>query len=350
MVSSSSFGFHDRPHRRLNVLTGDWVLVSPHRSKRPWLGQTETLSREKLPSHDPSCYLCPGGTRAGGVVNPEYEGPFVFTNDFASLLPETEPESVDEDSLFRAESVRGTSRVICFSPRHDLTLPELPVEAVRSVVDVWAAESEELGKKYRWVQVFENKGAMMGCSNPHPHCQIWASDALPTIPAKEDVSQKEYFAKQGSTLLRDLLEREEDVGERIVLSNDLWTVLVPFWATWPFETLWISRTDVRRMSELTVDQRDGLADILKRMLAKYDNLFGIRFPYSMGWHGAPYPVESDSEHWLLHAHLFPPLLRSATVKKFMVGFEMLAEAQRDLTPEQAAARLRDLPDTAEKDD
>ena len=335
----------DKPHRRYNILTGEWVLVSPHRGKRPWLGQTESLPAENLPKHDPNCYLCPGGTRAGGIKNPDYTGSFVFTNDFAALLPEGDGVESVNDPLFRSETVQGTSRVICFSPRHDLTLPELPLEKVRGVVDVWAEQSEELGRTYRWVQVFENKGAMMGCSNPHPHCQIWASDSLPTLPAKEEIEQRNYYEEHGSMMLRDLLRREEELGERIVLCNDHWTVLVPYWASWPFETLLIPRSDVRRMNEMDREQRDGLADILKRMLAKYDNLFGVSFPYSMGWHGAPYMTRSVEKHWLLHAHVFPPLLRSATVKKFMVGYEMLAETQRDLTPEQAAERLRELPET-----
>ncbi|MFH0882481.1 MAG: UDP-glucose--hexose-1-phosphate uridylyltransferase [bacterium] len=344
MTSLDGLYSSDKPHRRFNILTGEWVLVSPHRSRRPWLGQTESLPAEDLPAHNPECYLCPGGTRAGGIKNPDYTGTFVFTNDFAALLPEGGGASPDYDPLFQAEAVRGTSRVICFSPRHDLTLPKLPKQTVRDVVDVWAVQSEELGRIYRWVQVFENKGAMMGCSNPHPHCQIWASDILPTIPAKEEAFQANYLAKHGSVMLRDVQLREEEWGERVVLRNDQWTVIVPYWASWPFETLLLPRTDVRRLSELNGQQRDGLADILMRLLAKYDNLYNVSFPYSMGWHGAPYPAYSPADHWLLHAHVFPPLLRSATVKKFMVGYEMLAEPQRDLTPEQAAERLRELPE------
>lgn len=331
------------------MLTGEWVLVSPQRTERPWLGQEEPLPDERLPAHDPACYLCPGGTRAGGIRNPEYTGTFVFTNDFASLLPDEGGLSPRPDPLFRAEAVRGTNRVICFSPRHDLTLPGLPVETVREVVDVWAEQSAELGQSYRWVQVFENKGAVMGCSNPHPHCQVWASDSLPTIPAKEDRQQAEYFREHGRALLRDVLERELADGERIVVQNEQWAVIVPYWASWPFETLLFPHEDVRRMSEMSDAQRSGLADLLKRMLAKYDNLFGVPFPYSMGWHGAPYPADAPADHWLLHAHVFPPLLRSATVKKFMVGYEMLAEPQRDLTPEQAAERLRELPESPRKE-
>lgn len=331
----------DHPHRRRNALTGDWVLVSPHRMKRPWQGKQETPARETRPAYDPKCYLCPGNERAGGEQNPPYTGTYVFDNDFAAILPDRGPDPEDEGDLMRAEPVSGTCRVICFSPRHDWTLPEMPLPAIRGVVDVWAAQTEELGARYRWVQVFENKGEIMGCSNPHPHGQIWSSDSLPNEAAKEDRQQREYHQAHGAPLLLDYLDRESRENERLVVDNEHWAALVPYWATWPYEILLLPRRPVRRLPELDGTERDALADILKRLLTRYDNLFEVSFPYSMGWHGAP-GKEGDDAHWQLHAHFYPPLLRSATVKKFMVGYEMLAEAQRDLTPEQAAERLRGL--------
>lgn len=331
----------EHPHRRYNPLTGEYVLVSPHRTKRPWQGQQETPAQDERPAYDPTCYLCPGNTRSGGQTNPPYNDTFVFTNDFPSLLPDAPASPAPAHPLLRAESVRGTCRVICFSPRHDLTLPEMPLAGIRSVVDVWASQSAELGQMYRWVQVFENKGEVMGCSNPHPHGQIWALDALPNLPAAEDRHQRAYYAEHGRPLLLDYAALEADAGERVVVANYEWLAVVPYWATWPFETLIIPRRHVSRLPDLDDSLRDSLADLLKRLLTKYDNLFNVSFPYSMGWHGAPFD-DQPAEPWQLHAHIYPPLLRSATVKKFMVGFEMLAEAQRDLTAEQAADRLRAL--------
>ena len=329
-------------HRRFNPLTGEWVLVSPHRTQRPWQGQVEKLPSETRPSHDPTCYLCPGNGRAGGAHNPLYDSTFVFTNDFAALVPDT-PDGEVDDPLFRAAPTPGVCRVICFSPRHDLTLPEMPVAQIRAVVDVWAAQSAELGQTYRWVQVFENKGAIMGCSNPHPHGQVWALNALPNEPAKEEGQQRRYYAQHGRPLLLDYVARELDLAERVIVANDDWVALVPYWAVWPFETLLLPRRPVLRLPDLGAAPRDALADILKRLLTRYDNLFETSFPYSMGWHGAPWSA-GDYSHWQLHAHFYPPLLRSVTVKKFMVGYEMLGEAQRDITPEQAAARLREVSD------
>lgn len=332
------------PHRRQNPLTGEWVLVSPHRMRRPWQGQQERTASEARPAYDPSCYLCPGNQRAEGARNPAYASTLVFTNDFPALLPDAAPIAASTHPLLRAEPVRGTSRVICFSPRHDLTLPELPVADVRAVVDLWAQQTEELGREYRWVQLFENKGAVMGCSNPHPHGQIWASDAVPTLPAKEDLAQREHLAATGRNLLLEYAEVELERGERIVVENDHWLAIVPYWAVWPFETILLPRRHRLRLPELADEERSSLAQLLKRLLTRYDNLFETSFPYSMGWHGAPHG-EPDPKHWQLHAHVYPPLLRSATVKKFMVGYELLAEAQRDLTAEQAAERLRALSDT-----
>lgn len=329
----------EHPHRRFNPLTGEWVLVSPHRTKRPWLGQVEKLPPDNRPAYDPKCYLCPRNERAGGVRNPDFSSTFVFDNDFAALLPDT-PITFQPHALLQAQSVAGTSRVICFSPRHDVTLPEMEVAEIRGVVDVWAAQTAELGQIYRWVQVFENKGAIMGCSNPHPHGQIWTMTDLPNEPRKEDDHQRAYLAEHGRPLLMDYLDLELQQEERLVVTNDHWVALVPYWAVWPFEILLTPRAHVQRLPDLNDVQRDALANILKRLLTRYDNLFETSFPYSMGWHGAPF-TDEDHDHWQLHAHFYPPLLRSATVKKFMVGYEMMAEAQRDLTPEQAATRLRE---------
>ena len=336
----------DHPHRRYNPLTGEWILVSPHRTKRPWKGQVEKPPAETRPAYDPTCNLCPGNKRAGGGQNAQYESAYVFANDFAALLPGTPAASVAPHPLLRAESEQGDCRVICFSPRHDLTLPEMPVEAIRCVVDVWAEQMADMGQRYRWVQIFENKGAVMGCSDPHPHGQIWAGSALPNEPAKEDRQQRAYFADHRSPLLLDYVNLEADRQERIVVENEYWLAVVPYWALWPFETLLLPRRHVLRLPDLGDAERHGLAHILKRLTTKYDNLFEISFPYSMGWHGAPTGPELGGDepypYWQLHAHFYPPLLRSATVKKFMVGYEMLAEAQRDLTAEQAAERLRVL--------
>lgn len=342
----------DQPHRRWNPLRGEWVLVSPHRTKRPWQGQTEPVA-ETRPAYDPDCYLCPGNERAGGVRNEDYADTFVFANDFAALLPDPGSATAanEDDPLFRSAPVAGECRVVCFSPRHDLTLARMPAAAIRRVVDLWAAQSAELGERWRWVQIFENKGAAMGCSNPHPHGQIWAGDFLPNDVAKEDAAQTAHLAQHGSPLLLDYA-RKESGGERVVTENEHWLAVVPYWAVWPFETLLLPKAPARRLEELSDERRDALAATMRSLLVRYDNLFQCSFPYSMGWHGAPGgpdratdPADPGaSEPWTLHAHFYPPLLRSASVKKFMVGYELLAEAQRDLTAEQAAARLREAGD------
>jgi UDPglucose--hexose-1-phosphate uridylyltransferase len=337
----------NQPHRRYNALSGDWILVSPHRTQRPWQGQQESTAADLRPSHDPKCYLCSGNERAGGATNPQYKNTFVFKNDFAALLEEA-TDNTEQGQLFRSKSVTGECRVICFSPRHDLTLPEMSESDIRNVVDVWADQIDELGEKYQWVQIFENKGAAMGCSNPHPHGQIWASDSLPNEPSKEDLKQQEHFSAHQSPLLLDYLNQEIIKQERIVLEHEHWVALVPYWAVWPFETLLLPRRHVQQLTELTDDERQDLSHILKRLLTRYDNLFETSFPYSMGWHGAPFNSKNN-EHWQLHGHFYPPLLRSASVKKFMVGYEMMAEAQRDLTAEQAAERLRNASDTHYKE-
>ncbi len=337
---SVKFDIMQNPHRRYNPLLDEWILVSPQRSKRPWQGSQEKPAADDRPKYDPNCYLCPGNVRANGERNPNYDSTFVFINDFAAVLPDVPSEKLDSDPLFQWRSVRGEARVICFSPRHDLTLAEMSLPEIRAVIDLWAAQTVELGERFTWVQVFENRGALMGASNPHPHGQIWATDALGSIVAREDAQQRAYAQRHGSNLLLDYARRESQRGERIVVENESWLVLVPFWALWPFETLLLPKVPVRRLPDLDARQRRDLADILQQLLIKYDNLFEVSFPYSMGWHAAPFGIERD-QHWQLHAHFFPPLLRSATVKKFMVGYEMLAEAQRDITGEQAAQRLRD---------
>jgi UDPglucose--hexose-1-phosphate uridylyltransferase len=327
----------DTPHRRFNPLSGGWVLVSPHRAKRPWLGQVDEIALPLTLSHDPDCYLCPGNERAVGTRNPDYASVYVFDNDFPALgsISDEGPG----DPLFRAEASTGVCRVICFSPEHSKTLPDLPPAQIRAIIDCWAEQTLELGQTYPHVQVFENKGAMMGCSNPHPHGQIWATSHIPDEVLVEDERQRAYQAEQGTSMLLAVAKRETELGERIVEQNEHWIAVVPFWASWPFETLLLPRFKVARLPDLKPFERDSLAGILGALTARYDALFNCSFPYSMGWHGAPFTA-APTEHFQLHAHFYPPLLRSATVRKFMVGYEMLAEPQRDMTPEQAAAMLR----------
>ncbi len=338
----------DSPHRRYNPLTGEWVLVSAHRTERPWQGQQEESQDTLRSQYDPKCYLCPGGTRVKGDINPQYEGTFVFTNDYPALLPGIKNIPKEKtDDLINWQSVRGTSRVICYSPRHDLTLPQLPLEQIREVITTWREQDIALSAEYKYVQIFENKGALMGASNPHPHGQIWAGDFIPTILEKEDLNQRHYYAKNGETLLLDYLKMETEPPQRIVFQNEHWAAIVPFWAVWPFETIIIPKIFVSRMAELSEDLIHNLADLLKKLLTKYDHLFDVPFPYSMGWHSAP-NTGQNSDHWILHAHIYPPLLRSASIRKFMVGYEMMAEAQRDLTAESAAALLAKLPESYSK--
>ena len=385
----------ERSHRRLNLLTGEWVQVSPGRAKRPWQGQQEEVQEETRPSFDPGCYLCPGNGRAGGHRNPDYRSVYVFDNDFSALTPPPEPGAQASpsdagnppepgtqaippgpgaprtpydsgaysaphdsgahsdppgppnaqagDELLTAHPEHGICRVICFSPRHDLTLPDLSHEALTELVTVWIDQYRELGAKpwINYVQIFENKGEIMGCSNPHPHGQIWAQESIPDEPLKELVQQNRYYRKHGRTLLADYLELELTRGDRVVLQSDTFVVLVPFWAFWPFETIIISRRPFARFTDMTTDEIEGLADILKRLTALYDRLFNISFPYSAGFHPAPTDGEPHPA-WHFHMHFYPPLLRSAHIKQFRVGYEMLANPQRDMTAEMSAEMLRKL--------
>lgn len=329
-------GLFADPHRRYDPLADEWLLVSSGRTRRPWEGRRERPAAEPRAAHDPECYLCPGNLRANGDRNPIYESTFVFTNDFAALRPDTSADEY-EDGLLRAHGQRGTCRVLCFSPRHDLTLADMSEGDVRRVVDTWAGESASLGERFKWVQVFENRGAAMGASNPHPHGQIWAGDALPSRARTEDATQRRHMEVNGSLLLLDYAAQELG-GPRQIDADDDWLVVVPFWASWPYETLIIPRRRVGRLSDTDATQRDALGARLTSLLRRYDALFGVPFPYSMGWHQAPFDGV-DRPYWQLHAHVYPPLLR-ADVRKFMVGYELLSELQRDITPEDAAEALR----------
>jgi UDPglucose--hexose-1-phosphate uridylyltransferase len=338
-----TFNVEDHPHRRYNPLLDEWVLVSPHRAKRPWQGQVEDVPVEKKPAYDKTCYLCPNNERAGGFKNPDYNDTFVFDNDFSAMLPNTPKGEFEEDELFRIKSEKGICRVICFSPRHDLTIPEMTVSDIVKVVDVWQNEYRELGAHefINYVQIFENKGSIMGCSNPHPHGQIWSQSSIPDIPLKECNSQRDYFLKHNKSLLLEYVEKEILKKERIVAVNEHFVSLVPFWAVWPFETMIISKRHFKDILQMRDDEKKSFAALYKELTGKYDRLFNISFPYSAGIHQSP-TNNKNNDHWHFHMHFYPPLLRSASVKKFMVGYEMLANSQRDITPETSAKMLRDL--------
>jgi len=336
----SKFNFEDHPHRRYNPLIGSWVQVSPHRAKRPWQGQVEDIPTEKKPAYDEKCYLCPTNERVGSDTNPDYKDTYVFTNDFSALLEETPDGDYEDGDLFLANSEKGICRVICFSPRHDLSIPDMEVPAIIKVVDLWQQEYKSLGAKdfINYVQIFENKGSVMGASNPHPHGQIWAEQSIPDEPAKEDVRQREYFQKHGSSLLADYLQKELDKSERIVVENEHFVALVPFWAVWPYETMIISKRHFGNLLQMSEEEKNAFAKIYKELTSKYDKLFNVSFPYSAGIHQSP-TDGNKNEYWHFHMHFYPPLLRSATVKKFMVGYEMLANPQRDITAETSAKIL-----------
>ena len=338
-----TFDFNEYSHIRQNPLTGDWVMVSPHRTKRPWQGKTESIVNDSRPKHDPNCYLCAGNVRANGEVNPKYTDTYVFQNDFPALQSDVPVGEIKKGGLLNAQSVQGECRVICFSPRHDLTLAEMTTSEIRKVVDTWIAEFEDfkVNPTINYVQIFENKGEIMGCSNPHPHGQIWASSNIPVEILKETQYQKKYFQEHGKTLLQNYVILEILEGERVVVENDSFLVVVPFWATWPFETLLIPKRAMAYISDMDEKEKQDLADIMRRLTTRYDNLFSTSFPYSAGIHQAPTQA-TDLASWHWHIHFYPPLLRSATVKKFMVGYELLANPQRDITPESAAKQLRNL--------
>src|SRR6267378_1677688 len=334
------------PHRRFNPLTREWVMVSPHRTQRPWQGRVEKDTPAPAVLYDPACYLCPGNERAGGARNPNYTSTFVFDNDFAALLPDAHHVGLNEADLLVAQSESGLCRVVCFSPRHDLTIPMMSPAEVRQVVNIWCEQFQQLATIpwVRHIQIFENRGVLMGASNPHPHCQIWANGELPNLPAREQAALGEYRQAHDSCLLCAYLRLELESGERIVCENEGFAALVPYWAVWPFETLVLSRRHFSSLAELSEKEKNGLADILRRLTIRYDNLFETAFPYSMGFHQQP-TDQMEHPEWHFHAHYFPPLLRSATVQKFMVGYELLAGPQRDITAESAAARLRIMPET-----
>lgn len=344
MSINSAFQLDSNPHSRLNILTGEWVLVSPHRTKRPWQGKVEEVNNVERASYDPKCYLCPGNARADGVSNPDYQESFVFTNDFSALLEETPTASLNEDDLLVAHNQKGLCRVISFSPKHHLTLPEMETSSIAAVVDLWQKEFNNLAKNdwIKYIQIFENKGEIMGCSNPHPHGQIWAQSDVPAEILKETERQRVYYRKYGKSLLSAYIALEVEKQERIVYDNEHFVVLVPFWAVWPYETMIVSKRHVTTISHFTKEENQSLADAIKVLTVKYDNLFETSFPYSAGMHQAPVN-NGDDQEWHWHMHFYPPLLRSATVKKFMVGYEMLASPQRDITAEFAANRLKEMP-------
>jgi UDPglucose--hexose-1-phosphate uridylyltransferase len=335
---------NEDPHKRFNPLTNEWVLVSPHRDGRPWQGEVAKLAEPAQPDYDPDCYLCPGNARAGGVRNPAYSDTLVFENDFPALKPNISKERLDIENkgLIAAETDHGNCRVMCFSPRHNLNLGSMQPAEIELVVRTWAEQFRELGSQdYQYVQIFENRGAMMGASNPHPHCQIWATSSIPEAPAKELVGQQSYFNSRGSCLLCDYVALESRQRVRVVYQNEGFVALVPFWAVWPFELLVCSRRHLGSMLDFTAHEVVSLAGVLKHVTTIYDKVFDAPFPYTMGFHQSP-ADKLDHPEWHFHAHFYPPLLRSATIRKFMVGFEMLGTPQRDITPETAAERLRAL--------
>jgi len=327
-----------QPHRRHNILTDEWVLVSPHRTKRPWQGKTDQPVAAKKETYDPNCYLCPTNTRASGAVNPDYKGTYSFTNDFAALLPHAEDHTYEE-GLLKAKTESGLCKVICFSPDHSLTLPLMSASAIKEVVNLWQKEYLNLAAlpNINHVQIFENKGDIMGCSNPHPHGQIWAQQSIPEVVLKKQVQQQKYWATHHKSLLATYIQQELEINERVLMKNDHFVALVPYWAVWPYEAMIVPIKHYQHIGQLNEEEQHAFAEIIKALTIRYDNLFETSFPYSSGIHQSP----TDGEHpeWHFHMSFYPPLLRSATVKKFMVGYEMFANPQRDITAEQAAQQL-----------
>ena len=337
------FDLKEHSHTRLNLLTGDWILVSPHRMKRPWQGKTEDVVTDERPTYDPTCYLCPTNKRMDGSINPNYDKAYAFVNDFSALLADTPSGSVNDNNLLIANSESGICKVICFSPSHNLTLPQMSSEAIESVIDLWQDEYQILSENpvIKYIQIFENKGEIMGCSNPHPHGQIWASSSVPLELSKETEQQQKYYLQHQRSLLQDYIALELEKQERVIVENEHFVAVVPFWAVWPYETMIVSKRQVQHVTMFSTSEKQALATILKDLTCKYDNLFNISFPYSAGMHQAPVN-DGNHDEWHWHMHFYPPLLRSASVKKFMVGYEMLANPQRDITPEQAAQTLKAL--------
>jgi len=338
----SALNFSEDPHRRYNILTDEWVLVSPHRTKRPWQGKVEKLTSGKRPKYDPKCYLCPGNERAGGAKNPVYKHTNVFTNDFGALLSDSSAANYKQ-GLLKASGEKGICKVICFSPNHALTLPDMKVEAIQKVVDLWQQEYLDLGAKdfIKYVQIFENKGSIMGCSNPHPHGQIWAQSSIPQEVSKKSKQQKKYWKKSGQSLLGDYLKQELKEKTRLICKNRSFVALVPFWAVWPYEAMIIPRRHFQHIGQMTKTEKKNFAAIIKDLTQRFDRVFDTSFPYSSGIHQSPTDGK-DNEEWHFHMAFYPPLLRSATVKKFMVGYEMFANPQRDITAEMAAEKMRKL--------
>ena len=337
----SNTNLQDYSHKRFNILTGEWVLVSPHRAKRPWQGQNEAVNNEKRPSYDESCYLCPGNTRINGEVNPEYTDVFVFTNDFAALQNDSPTFNVN-DGLLKAQSETGICKVICFSPDHSKSLADMSASEIQKVVFTWQKEFKELSEnpKINYVQIFENKGAVMGCSNPHPHGQIWSQSSLPNEVYKKNTQQLNYYNNKNSSLLGDYLTQELEKNERIIFENDGFVVLVPFWAIWPFEAMIVPKKQQANILEMTEEETLQYGEAIAVLTKAYDQIFNTSFPYSSGIHQAPTDGNAN-KHWHWHMSFYPPLLRSASVKKFMVGYEMFGTPQRDITPEQAVKMIKD---------
>lgn len=336
--------FNQNSHRRKNILTGEWVLVSPARTKRPWQGKQEPKTETEIIDYDPNCYLCPGSKRANKEINPSYNSTFSFTNDFPAIIDSNQNNL--NDGLLEAKTESGICKVLCYSPNHSLTMPLMSVKEIVLIIRLWQEEYKKIGslKTINHIQIFENKGKIMGCSNLHPHGQVWAQESIPTETLRKQHHQKEYYMRNNSSLLLNYIEQELKIGTRIICQNNSFVALIPFWAIWPYETMIIPKKHYRNILELSKKEVTDYATILKILTTKYDNLFNISFPYSSGIHQAPTNNNKNNE-WHMHMSFYPPLLRSNNIKKFMVGYEMFAEPQRDITPEHAAEKLRNCSET-----